>query len=76
MSEPKPTLEEIEDAIPEERKNLSFGGPDEGLIDVMEKHEKKQHDRGKHIDNKLESCPLCPDPENKHVSPTLVGDDE
>jgi len=37
MSDDKPTIEEIEDAIPEERKNLSFGGPDEDILDVMDR---------------------------------------
>ena len=57
----KPTIEEIESAIPDERKELSFGGPDEGIIDVMERHEKEQHHRGEHMDDALETFPLCPD---------------
>jgi len=31
------TLEEIEAAIPDEKKNLSFGGPDEDILDVMDR---------------------------------------
>jgi hypothetical protein len=37
MSDDKPTIEEIEEAIPEERKNMSFGGPDEDILDVMDR---------------------------------------
>jgi hypothetical protein len=36
-----PTIEEIEDAIPEERKNMSFGGPDQDIIDVMDEMEEE-----------------------------------
>jgi len=52
------TIAEIEEAIPEERKNLSFGGSDEGLIDVMEREDKKAHKRGLHEEPR-EECPLC-----------------
>jgi len=44
MSDDKPTIEEIEDAIPEERKNLSFGGPDEDIPDVMDRWEDEEAD--------------------------------
>jgi hypothetical protein len=37
MSDKKPTIEELEAAIPEERKNMSFGGPDEDILDVMDR---------------------------------------
>ena len=54
----QPTLEEIEDAIPDERKNLSFGDEGEGLIDVMERSERKAHEYGSH-DGTHPTCPLC-----------------
>lgn len=57
--ENKPTLQEIEDSIPDDRKNLSFGGLDEGLMDVMDQHEVEMHERGHHDDEALESCPQC-----------------
>lgn len=38
----KPTIAEIEEAIPDERKNLSFGGPDEDILDVMDRMEEKR----------------------------------
>jgi hypothetical protein len=41
---PQPTIEEIEEAIPEERKNLSFGGPDQDILDVMDEMEERQQD--------------------------------
>jgi len=44
MSDDKPTIGEIEDAIPEERKNLSFGGPDEDILDVMDRWEDEEAD--------------------------------
>ena len=52
------TIKEIEDAIPEEMKNLSFGGEDEGLIDVMDRSERKAHERGSH-DGNHPTCPVC-----------------
>lgn len=68
------TLEEIEESIPEERKNLSFGGgADEGIIDVMEQTEKDAHHRGQHMDEEHPTCPFCPDPENEHVSVQITG---
>jgi len=63
-AERPPTLEEIEESMPEERKNLSFGGPDEGIIDVMERAEKDAHHRGQHMDEEHPTCPFCSDPEN------------
>jgi len=60
MTDPKPTIEELEDAIPDERKNLSFGDEDEGLIDVMEQSEIDAHERGAH-DGDHPTCPLCND---------------
>jgi len=43
--DPQPTIEEIEDAILEERKNLSFGGPDQDILDVMDEiEERRQND--------------------------------
>ena len=59
MSE-KPTIEEIEDAIPEERKNPSFGDEGEGIIDVMERWEIDDHERGAH-DGDHPTCPKCND---------------
>jgi hypothetical protein len=56
----KPTLEELEAQIPEERKNLSFGDADEGLIDVMEQSEREAHERGAH-DGEHPTCPVCND---------------
>jgi hypothetical protein len=44
MTDGKPAIEEIEDAIPEERKNLSFGGPDEDILDVMDRWEDEETD--------------------------------
>jgi hypothetical protein len=44
MTDDKPTIEEIEDAIPEVRKNLSFGGPDEDILDVMDRWEDEETD--------------------------------
>jgi len=44
MSDDKPTIKEIEEAIPDERKNLSFGGPDEDILDVMDRWEDKEID--------------------------------
>jgi len=41
MSEKRPTIEEMEEAIPDERKNLSFGGPDEDILDVMDRWEEE-----------------------------------
>jgi len=67
-------IEDIEDAIPDERKNLSFGGPDQDVIDVMDEMEKEQHHRGEHMDDELATCPFCPDPENEKVSPQVTGD--
>jgi len=58
MTDPKPTIEELEDAIPDEKKNLSFGNEDEGLIDVMEQSEREAHKRGAH-DGTHPTCPLC-----------------
>ena len=58
MTDPKPTIEELEDTIPDEKKNLSFGDEDEGLIDVMEQSERKAHKRGTH-DGTHPTCPLC-----------------
>jgi len=46
MSDDKPTIEEIEDAIPEERKNLSFGGPDEDILDVMDRWDDQTDNAG------------------------------
>lgn len=37
-----PTIEEIEETIPDERKNLSFGGPDQDIIDVMDEMEENR----------------------------------
>jgi hypothetical protein len=54
----KKTIKEIEDAIPQERKNLSFGGPGEDIIDVMEQSEIDAHERGAH-DGDHPTCPLC-----------------
>lgn len=68
-----PTMEEIEDAIPEDRKKLSFGGPDEGIIDVMDRMEEEAHWKGRHMDEELETCPACPDPDNERVSPDITG---
>ena len=56
----KPSIQEIEDAIPDERKNLSFGDEDEGLIDVMEQSEREAHERGAHDDDHP-TCPICND---------------
>jgi predicted RecB family nuclease len=63
----EPTIEDLEDAIPDERKNLSFGDKDESVIDVMEETEKEQHHRGNHIGDECNTCPWCPDPEYEHV---------
>jgi hypothetical protein len=52
-------IEDIEEAIPEERKNLSFGGPDEGLVDVLEDADEQAHKRGAHEGDKRADCPLC-----------------
>jgi hypothetical protein len=52
-------IEEIEDVIPDERKNLSFGGPDEGIIDVLEDADKRAHERGAHEGDERADCPLC-----------------
>lgn len=68
----KPTIEEIEDQIPEERKKMSFGGEDESIIDVMEQSEKDAHHRGRHLNEEHPTCPLCPDKSNKHVSREAV----
>lgn len=54
-----PTLQEIEESIPDERKNLSFGGPEQGLMDVMDEHEVDMHERGHHDEEALETCPRC-----------------
>jgi hypothetical protein len=60
MSEtPQPTIEEIEETIPDERKNLSFGDADESLIDVLEEADKEAHERGQHEDGMYRECPLC-----------------
>jgi len=72
----KPTFEEIEDAIPDDRMHMSFGDEGEDIIDVMDDIEKEQHHRGKHMDEDLETCPYCPDPENKHVAIEITGDTE
>ena len=75
-SDELPTIEEIEEQIPEDRKHMSFGGEGETIIDVMDDIEKEQHHHGKHMDEPLGSCPYCPDPENKRVSVQIVGADE
>jgi hypothetical protein len=54
----KPTIEEIEEAIPDEQKNMSFGGPDEDIIDVMIQAERKTHEYQDH-DGSFEDCPEC-----------------
>lgn len=40
-------------------KNLSFGGEDEGLIDVLDRADKDSHRRGYHDDEPAAGCPLC-----------------
>jgi hypothetical protein len=69
----KPTIEEIEDQIPEERKKMSFGGDGEDIIDVMDQSEKDAHHRGRHVDEKHPTCPLCPDTSNEHVAREVVA---
>lgn len=54
-----PTIQEIEDAIPDERKNMSFGGEGEDVIDVMERSEKRSHHQGYHDEYEHPTCPLC-----------------
>ena len=44
MSDAEPTIEDIEDAILDERKNLSFGGLDEDIIDVMDRMDERMED--------------------------------
>jgi hypothetical protein len=56
----KPTIEELEAQIPEDRKNLSFGGEGEDIIDVMEQSERDAHERGAH-DGDHPTCPVCND---------------
>jgi hypothetical protein len=51
-------IAEIEEAIPDERKNLSFGDEGESIVDVMEQSERKMHRRGGH-DGEHPTCPLC-----------------
>ena len=58
MTDSKPTMDELEASIPEERKNLSFGGEGESIIDVMEQHETDMHERGNH-DGDHPTCPVC-----------------
>lgn len=58
-TESQPTIDEIEDAIPDERKNMSFGDADESLIDVLEKADKEAHERGQHDGEMYHDCPLC-----------------
>jgi hypothetical protein len=53
-----PAIEKIESAIPEERKNMSFGGEGEGLIDVIERCERKRHERQGH-DGTASDCAKC-----------------
>ena len=55
---PKPTIEEVEAQIPDDRKNLSFGGEGEDIIDVMEQSEVDAHERGAH-DAEHPTCPKC-----------------
>lgn len=52
------TIEEIEEAIPDERKNMSFGGPDEDIIDVMIQAEQDRHERQGH-EGTFEDCSEC-----------------
>lgn len=54
-----PTIQEIEDAIPDKRKNMSFGGEGEDVIDVMEQSEKRSHRQGYHDEYEHPTCPLC-----------------
>lgn len=55
----KGLIEQIEDAIPEDRKKMSFGGDGEDVIDVMENCERDMHKAGRHPDNEHPTCPLC-----------------
>jgi len=52
-------IEQIEAEIPDERKNLSFGGSDETIIDVMDQADRDAHKRGLHNDDPRADCPLC-----------------
>jgi len=63
MTENNPTIEEIEESIPEERKKMSFGGDGEDIIDVMEQSEVAMHKQGRHPENEHDTCPMC----NKHT---------
>jgi len=59
MNDNNELIDQIEDAIPEERKNLSFGGEGESVIDVMANCERDLHKAGQHPDNEHQTCPLC-----------------
>jgi len=74
MHDELPTMEEIEAEIPDDRKNLSFGGEGESVLDVMDRKDKEAHHRGQHMNEENECCPWCPDPDNERVSPTVTGD--
>lgn len=58
-SKPDDLIEQIESEIPDERKNLSFGGEGESIIDVMDRADEDAHKRGLHEDEPRADCPLC-----------------
>jgi len=60
MTDDTDLIAEIETAIPDAKKNLSFGGEGEGLIEVMERSEREAHHRGAH-DGEHPTCPVCND---------------
>jgi len=73
MSDPV-TIKEIEETIPDDRKKLSFGGGNEGILDVMDRMDKEDHHNGRHMNDEKECCPFCPDPENENVAVRITGD--
>jgi|APHM01.1.fsa_nt_gi hypothetical protein len=55
----RPTINEIEQAIPDERKSMSFGDSDELLGDVLDQADRDAHERGQHDGENHADCPLC-----------------
>jgi len=67
------TIKDVEKAIPDDRKNLSFGDDGEDVLDVMDRMDKEAHHNGRHMNDEHECCPFCPDPENEHVAVRVTG---
>jgi len=72
MSDDQPSIEEIEAAIPDDRKHMSFGGPDEDILDVMDRMDKRAEELrdGESRDGNDGVRPVPP-----HVDQPSEGDD-